>query len=112
MGPELSSIGAYAQPAAILDSILSPSRDIKQGFETVLITKEDDTIVAGIFQRRSDTATLIRETTNKIIPILNSDVKKIEKSPVSLMPPGLTLSLRSDELVDLISFLVSLNGNN
>ena len=58
------------------------------------------------------TATLIRETTNKIIPILNSDVKKIEKSPVSLMPPGLTLSLRSDELVDLISFLVSLNGNN
>ncbi len=112
VGPELSSIGAYAQPAAILDSILSPSRDIKQGYETVLVTKQNDTIVAGIFQRRSDTATLIRETTNKIIPILNSDVKKIEKSPVSLMPPGLTLSLRSDELVDLISFLVSLNGKN
>ena len=110
VGPELSSIGAYAQPAAILDSILSPSRDIKQGFETVLVTKQDDTIVAGIFQRRSDTATLIRETTNKIVPIPNSEVKKIEKSPVSLMPPGLTLSLRSDELVDLLSFLVSLDG--
>jgi putative heme-binding domain-containing protein len=110
VGPELSSIGAYAQPAAILDSILSPSRDIKQGFETVLVTKQDDTIVAGIFQRRSDTATLIRETTNKIVPIPNSEVKKIEKSPVSLMPPGLTLSLRGDELVDLLSFLVSLDG--
>ena len=110
VGPELSSIGAYAQPAAILDSILSPSSDIKQGYETVLVTKQDDTIVAGIFQRRSDTATLIRETTNKIVPIPNGDVKKIEKSPVSLMPPGLTLSLRRDEIVDLLSFLVSLDG--
>ena len=110
VGPELSSIGAYAQPAAILDSILSPSRDIKQGYETVLVTKQDNTIVAGIFQRRSDTATLIRETTNKIVPIPNGEVKKIEKSPVSLMPPGLTLSLRRDELVDLLSFLVSLDG--
>lgn len=28
------------------------------------------------------------------------------------MPPGLTSKLRKDELIDLMSFLVNLNGNN
>ena len=111
VGPVLSSIGAYAQPAAILDSILSPNNDIKQGFETVIVTRKDDTTVAGILQRRSDAATVIRDPANKIVAIPNDDVKKSAKSPVSLMPAGLTATLRKDELVDLVRYLTGLNGN-
>jgi putative heme-binding domain-containing protein len=111
VGPELSSIGAYAQPAAILDSILSPNNDIKQGFETVIVTRKDDTTIAGVLQRRSDSATIIRDPANKIVEIPNVDVKKSAKSPVSLMPAGLTATLRNDELVDLIRYLTELDGN-
>ena len=112
VGPDLSSIGSYAQPAAILDSILSPSDDIKQGYETSIITLTDNSIVAGVFQRHSDTSTLVRETSNNMIKIPKDDIVKLEKSPISLMPPGLTSKLRKDELIDLMSFLVNLNGNN
>ena len=111
VGPELSSIGAYAQPAAILDSILSPNNDIKQGFETVIVTRKDNTTVAGILQRRSDAATIIRDPANKIVAIPNNDIKKTAKSPVSLMPAGLTATLRKDELVDLVRYLTELDGN-
>jgi len=111
VGPELSSIGAYAQPAAILDSILSPNNDIKQGFETVIVTRKDNTLVAGILQRRSDTATIIRDPANKIIAIPYNDVKTSVKSPVSLMPSGLTATLRMDELVDLMRYLTELGGS-
>ena len=108
VGPDLTSLGAYAQPAAILDSILSPNRDIKQGFETILVTRKDNTVVAGILQRRSDTATIVRDPAGNIIAIPNDAIQKTEKSPVSLMPPGLTGTLRKDELVDLMRFMTEL----
>jgi putative heme-binding domain-containing protein len=110
IGPDLSSIGAYAQPAAILDSILSPNNDIKQGFETVIITRKDNTTVAGILQRRSDVATIIRDPANKIVAIPNGEISSSSKSPVSLMPAGLTANLRKDELLDLMRYLTELNG--
>ena len=61
VGPDLTSIGAYAQPAAILDSILNPNKDIKQGYETIILTRKDNTTVAGILQRQSDEATILRD---------------------------------------------------
>ena len=40
--------------------------------------------------------------------IKTSVIEKKEISPVSLMPPGLTASLRKDEFIDLMSFLSAL----
>ena len=111
VGPDLTSIGAYAQPAAILDSILSPNKDIKQGYETVILTRKDDTTVAGILQRQSDSATLLRDPNNQIVAVPKGQIKNTTKSPVSLMPPGLAATLRQDELVDLMRYLIELGGN-
>ena len=110
VGPDLTSIGAYAQPAAILDSIINPNKDIKQGYETVILTRSNNTTIAGILQRQSDMATIIREPNNKLIAVPNSDVKSTTTSPVSLMPPGLTATLRKDELIDLMHYLISLGS--
>ena len=67
-GPvHLSTIGTYMTPASILESLLEPSNKIKQGYDTVVIVRNNGTIVSGTLQRRSDTATLLRDTTGKII---------------------------------------------
>ena len=75
------------------------------------MTRKDDTTTAGILQRRSDSATIIRDPANNIVAIPNVDIKKSAKSLVSLMPAGLTATLRKDELVDLIRYLTKLDGN-
>lgn len=108
LGPDLSTVGSYMTPESLLESLLNPSTDIKQGYETVVVTRKDQTVVSGLLQRKTDTSVLVRDPSGKVVSIPTGEVAKVDTSPVSLMPPGLTSSLRRDELVDLMTFLTSL----
>lgn len=108
LGPDLSTVGSYMTPESMLESLLNPSTDIKQGYETVIVTRKNQSVVSGLLQRKTDTAVLVRDPTGKVVSISNDDIATIDTSPVSLMPPGLTASLRHDELVDLLAYLSSL----
>jgi len=108
VGPDLTSVGTYATPESLLESLLNPSSTIKQGYETAVVTRKDGTSVAGLLQRKTDSATLMRDPTGKVITIPSGEIARIDRSPVSLMPPGLTASLRRDELIDLVRYLTSL----
>ncbi|MDA0811417.1 MAG: hypothetical protein O3C21_03350, partial [Verrucomicrobia bacterium] len=107
LGPDLSTVGSYMTPESLLESLINPSTAIKQGFETVLLTTKDNTVVTGLLQRKTGDAHLIRDPSGKVVPVPNSDIAKLDTSPFSLMPPGLTAPLRRDELVDLMRFLTS-----
>ena len=107
LGPDLTSVGAYMTPQALLESLLNPSSSIKQGYETIVVTRNNGRIVSGTLQRRTKTAALVRDPDGKIVSIPNSDIESIDTSPVSLMPQGLTASLRRDELIDLMRYLTS-----
>lgn len=108
VGPDLSAVGSYATPDSLLESLLNPSAAIKQGYQTVLVTRKDGSVHAGLLQRETSTATLLRDPGGKVISIPSDQVARIDRSPVSLMPPGLTAQLRRDELVDLLRYLTSL----
>ena len=108
LGPDLTTIGSYMTPESLLESLLNPSSSIKQGYETVLVTTKDKALLAGLLQRKTGDSLLLRDTTGKVTAIPNRNVGKIDVSPVSLMPPGLTASLRRDEMIDLLKFLTSL----
>lgn len=108
LGPDLSSVGAYMTPNSILESILRPNSDIKQGYETVVLTKKNGEVVSGLLHRKTNNATLIRQPNNDIIEIPSTDIEVLDVSAVSLMPAGLTGSLHKDELRDLLAYLISL----
>ena len=108
VGPDLGSIGAFMTPEGILESLLAPNAAIKQGYETVLVTLKNDEIISGTLQRRSANAALVRDALGNIRSIPVSDIKNLDTSPVSLMPPGLTAGLKPDELRDLLRFLTEL----
>ncbi len=108
LGPDLSTVGTYMTPESLLESVLNPSTAIKQGFETVLVTTKDKDVVAGLLQRKTNDAHLIRDPSGKVVSVPNSDIAKLDTSPVSLMPPSLTAPLRRDELVDLMKYLTTL----
>ena len=107
LGPDLTTVGAYMTPGFLLESLLNPSSTIAQGYETVIVKRKDGELVSGTLQRRTDAAVLIREPSGEIVSIPNGDVEKLDTSPISLMPSGLTDRLRSDELIDLMCFLTS-----
>src|SRR5207247_9360567 len=54
VGPDLTSIGARAQPDYLVESLLLPNRAIKEGYHTLDVTKLDGKIVSGVKVREGN----------------------------------------------------------
>lgn len=108
IGPDLVSIGSSAPVDYLIDSLLQPSSKIKEGYHTTLVTTKNGQAVAGAIARESSDEVVIRDAAGKENRIPKGDIASKIVSPVSLMPPGLTASLREDEFVDLVRFLSEL----
>ncbi len=109
-GPDLSTIGSFMTPNSILESMLNPNSDIKQNYETILVTKTNGEVVSGLLHRKTDNSTLIRMANSELVEIPSGEIEQVDVSPVSLMPIGLTRNLHRDELKDLLAYLMSLGA--
>ena len=108
IGPDLVSIGSSAPVDYLVDSLLQPSVKIKEGYHTTLVTLKNGQAFAGAIAREDANEIVIRDAVGNENRIAKAEVASNQISPVSLMPPGLTASLREDEFVDLVRFLSEL----
>ena len=108
IGPDLVSIGASAPVDYLIESMLEPSKKIKEGYHTAVVTTREGDVVAGAIARQDDTEIVVRDAKGMEIRVPKKEVATTSVSPVSLMPMGLTAQLREDEFVDLIRFLSEL----
>ena len=108
LGPNLVSIGASAPVDYLIESILDPSAKIKEGYHMIIVTKKDGGIISGGLVQDGNDEVVIRDPANQMQKIAKSQIASRLISPVSMMPPGLTASLRKDEFLDLVSFLSQL----
>ncbi|MBG31268.1 MAG: hypothetical protein CMI31_14925 [Opitutae bacterium] len=108
VGPDLISIGASAPVDYLVESLLQPNKKIKEGFHMTIVNTKDNKAFAGLELSSSKEKVVIRDASGKIIEITSSQVKSKSIVPTSLMPPGLTASLTSEEFVHLVSFMSKL----
>ena len=84
---------------------------ISDQYGSSTVTLNDGKTHAGLVITEGDIVTVhTSDTKAEPVVINHSDVKSIEVSPISQMPPGLINSLSVDELRDLIAYLMS-RGN-
>lgn len=108
IGPNLLSIGSSAPVDYIIESLLLPSKKIKEGYATAMVEMKDGSNFTGFLSREDDKEIQLTDATGQARTLPISGVSKKQVIPVSLMPAGLTNSLRLDELTDLIRFLSEL----
>ncbi|MBL9152626.1 MAG: c-type cytochrome [Verrucomicrobiales bacterium] len=108
IGPDLVSIGSSAPVDYLVESLLEPSKKIKEGYHTTLVTTKKGDNFAGAIAREDAKEIVVRDAAGVEHRVPKSEVASNLVSPVSLMPPGLTLQLREDEFVDLVRFLSEL----
>jgi putative heme-binding domain-containing protein len=108
LGPNLVSIGASAPVDYFIESLLEPSKKIKEGYHMVIVSKKDGGVVSGGLVNDGAEELTIRDPANQIVKVAKSAIASRQMSPVSMMPPGMTASLREDEFVDLVRFLSEL----
>ncbi len=108
LGPNLVSIGASAPVDYLIESLLEPSKKIKEGYHMVVISKKDGGVISGGLLNDGAEELTIRDPANQIVKVAKLAIASRQMSPVSMMPPGMTASLREDEFVDLVRFLSEL----
>jgi putative heme-binding domain-containing protein len=107
VGPDLSAIGTSAQVDYLIESIVLPSKVVREGYTTAHVVTLDGKTYSGVVQRESPTELVLRDPLREEIVI---PVKQIEEKRVggSLMPDGLDQLLTDAELADLVRFLSEL----
>ncbi len=107
VGPDLGAIGKQKDRAYILQSIVDPSAVIAPGYENVVLTLKDGTMVAGLLNAETPQEMTIASLTDgkrQVIP--KTSVKERIAVP-SAMPPGLGEVLGKRALRDLVEFLAT-----
>jgi putative heme-binding domain-containing protein len=103
IGPELTGSNRSDLDYFLLN-VLAPSYDVPEGYRMVTITSKDGQVLVG---------NLIEENANKVVlnmvgqqsVIAKSDVKTRVTSKISMMPEGLLLTLKDQDILDLIKYL-------
>jgi putative heme-binding domain-containing protein len=108
VGPDLVSIGASAQVDYLIDSLLEPSKAIKEGYHTMRVTTARGVALTGVKVSETKEELVLRTAEDKLVHISVKDIDEKGMLKTSLMPEGLTDPLTHGELVDLVRFLSEL----
>ena len=107
LAPDLSSIGASSPVDYLINSVLDPNKDIKDGFDGYSVVTKSGDAYSGIKVGQDNAHITLRDNAHYEIPIPLSEIKE-QKSIGSLMPNGLSDTMTHEEFLDLIKFLSQL----
>jgi len=111
LGPDLAKAGKEATDVYLIESILLPSKLVKKGFETVVITTKAGKTLTGLLAEERADAVVLRDAAQdgKPITIRKKDIEERNDKGASLMPEGLVNALSDrQEFLDLIRYLMEI----
>ncbi len=107
VGPDLSGVGVTSPTEYLLDSLLEPSKQIKEAYLTLNVVTSGGEIVRGVKVDRDDKRLILRDENGRETILAVDDIEA-EAEGKSLMPEGMQHLVTEKELIDLVAFLGSL----
>lgn len=105
IGPALDTVGAGLPNSLIVESILWPDRQLKEGYFSETIVEKNGRTRTGYVQREVAGSIWILDTTTNSEHAIAKDQIESRTNLGSIMPAGLTDSLSDEELAHLIRYL-------
>ena len=107
-GPNLSAVAAGLPIDLLVESVLWPARQIKEGYAATTVITKDGRVLSGFAHSENKTVLRVRDlATGKIATVQTVQIKQRIRGG-TVMPPGLTASITRTELRDLIKYLSTL----
>lgn len=107
VGPDLSKVWQTHTVPKLLETILDPSKEIKEGYATWSVTTIGGQVYVGLKVQDDEREVVIREASGRDVRVPKSEVDEKLATNKSLMPEGLAATLSFEEMVDLVAFLKS-----
>jgi putative heme-binding domain-containing protein len=108
VGPDLSEIGKKLSRKAVFESILYPSASILHNYETWVIETKKGTSANGLLVSKTAEEISIKDAEAIVRTFKIADLDSITRSPISLMPADLHQLITTQELVDVVEYLLTL----
>jgi putative heme-binding domain-containing protein len=111
LGPELSAVGAGVPVELLIEAVLWPRRQIKEGYSATMLTTKAGRVIGGYVQREDKQQIVIRDAATGETQVVPVQQVAQRQDAGTLMPPGLTAGLLRSDLRDLIRFLADQKGS-
>jgi putative heme-binding domain-containing protein len=89
-----------------LDNIFTPSLEIREGFGAYTVKTKGGQLLTGLMDAQDAQGIVIKDLAGNKTPVKQADIEKLEASPVSLMPEGLTAGMSDADLKDFFAYLM------
>lgn len=110
-GPDISKVGKEGTPEYLIESVLSPSKVIKKGYEPVVITTNNGRTFTGhiVEEKNGSIALSDPAASGRRLVFGKDEIANRANSKQSLMPDGL-INLLSDrqQFLDLAKYLIEI----
>lgn len=110
VGPDLSAAGGKFSPYDLIEAIIDPGKEISDQYGSSIFKLKDGSELNGrIMNIKGDTYWVNTDmmTPSTITFVHVDDITSITPSPISMMPPGLISTMKDDDLLDLLAYLIS-----
>jgi putative heme-binding domain-containing protein len=108
VGPDLSEIGSKLAPEAMYVAILDPSAAISFNFETYNVLMDDGRDFSGVLVSQTDDSVTIKTAEAIERTIDRDEIDELIKQQISLMPSDLAQKMTTQQLVDVVEYLMAL----
>jgi putative heme-binding domain-containing protein len=107
-GPDLYAVGDKFGRREIIDSILTPSATIAEGYAATIVETKTGEEYVGVIKQVTEDAIQLMGADGRSVTIPTINIARRRPSDVSLMPEKLEAALTLEEFNDLIEYLVTL----
>jgi putative membrane-bound dehydrogenase-like protein len=105
VGPDLTRLWETSTVEKTIESILDPSKEIKEGYQMYKATTKKGLVYQGLKIAQTPDEVVLRDATAKDVHIPAKDLDELVVSKASIMPEGVVAQLSYDQFIDLIAFL-------
>ncbi len=106
VGPDLTTY-KRDDAANLMLHIVNPNAEIREGFETSVITTESGRTLNGIIVEKDNRVVVLRTADGQRVVLPKDEIETQRVAGVSLMPEGLLQTLTDQEVRDLFAYLRS-----
>jgi putative heme-binding domain-containing protein len=104
VGPDLGSVRAQGAEQ-VLANILYPGATVLPNYAYYVLETEDGAVCDGIIAASDDASVTLRRAKGEETTVLRRHVKKLTRTPASLMPEGLLEGWGAQDAADLLQFI-------
>jgi putative heme-binding domain-containing protein len=105
VGPDLTRVWDTLSLEKVMESMLDPSKEIKEGYQTYTATTKTGLTYSGLKVSQNAKELILKDATGKEVHIPASDLDEVAATKKSLMPDDVVRHLSFAEFIDLVAFL-------